>query len=430
VVYASEDVPLDSEDAIRAAGGKVVNSLPLLGIVVASSANPSFADDLGKNASVLGVGFDVEITLDIPFVQEVAEADIPVGDIPVGDTPVGDIPVGVLKGPGDLYRRLQWDIKKVTENGQSFGVQTGNKKVVVGVIDTGIDFGHPDLKDNIVPGSKTFVPGTTDARDMHGHGTHVSGAIAANGRIYGVGPNLGIRAYRVFGATGGARSSWIMQAIVAAADDGVDVINMSLGGYRLLGYRDNVADKVAYQRTIRYAIKKGVTVVAAAGNDALDLDNRNLINRWLQAKYPQYNLKNGAAVQVPGGLPGVITVSASTSRDTLAFYSNYGSSVIAVTAPGGDLGPNFPPVRDITHLCLSAYPTYLWRSGYAWMAGTSMASPKVAGVAALIIAQYGKIGPAQVEERLRQTAVSIGPVDQDQYFGDGLVNALNAVSGR
>lgn len=425
VVFASEDIPFGAPDLIKAAGGKVLTTIPQLGIVVASSANPKFADSLGKNKSVLGVGPDLEIKLDIPYVEE-----IPVRDIPFGDIPSGDVQAG-LNGPGDLYQKYQWDIKKVTDNGRSFAVQTGNRQVVVGVIDTGIDFNHPDLKGSIVPGSKTFVPGTTDAWDQNGHGTHVAGAIAANGRTYGVGPNLGIRAYRVFGADGGAESSWVMQAIVAAANDGVDVINLSLGGYRLLAYQSHVADKVAYQRAINYAVKKGVTVVVAAGNQALDLDNPNQINRWLQSEYAEYNLKNGAAVEVPGDLPGVVTVSASTSRDTLAYYSNHGSSAIEVAGPGGDWGPGYPTVKDEMHLAFSTYPTYLGsKSGYAWMAGTSMAAPKVAGVAALIIAQYGKIGPAQVEAKLRQTAVDIGKVGHDEYFGDGLVNALNAVTGK
>lgn len=426
VVFISEDIPSGAGDLVSAAGGKVLTTIPQLGIVVATSANPKFADSLGTSKSILGVGPDLEIKLDVPQVEEVLA-----GDIPGGDVSPGDIPSGGLNGPGDLFELNQWDIKKVTDNGRSFAVQTGNHQVVVGVIDTGIDFDHPDLKGSIVPGSKTFVPGTADARDMNGHGTHVAGAIAANGRTYGVGPNLGIRAYRVFGAIGGASSSWIMQAIAAAADDGVDVINLSLGGYRLLAYQGDVADKVAYQRSINYAVKKGVTVVAAAGNNALDLDNPNQINRWLQTVYPEYNLKNGAAVEVPGDLPGVITVSSSSSRDTLAYYSNYGSSAIEVAGPGGDWGPGYPKVKDKTHLAFSTYPTYLGsKSGYAWMAGTSMASPKVAGVAALIIVQYGKIGPAQVEAKLRQTAVDIGKVGHDQYFGEGLVNALKAVSGK
>ncbi|MFC4768302.1 S8 family serine peptidase [Effusibacillus consociatus] len=90
-------------------------------------------------------------------------------------------------------------------------------------------------------GSKTFVPGTTNAWDQNGHGTHVAGSIAGSGKVLGVGPNLKVRAYRVFGATGGAKQSWITDTIVSAANDGVEVVNMSLGGWRWLAH--NLDDK-------------------------------------------------------------------------------------------------------------------------------------------------------------------------------------------
>ncbi len=314
-----------------------------------------------------------------------------------------------LAGPGDLWMIYGWDIKRVTGNGATYAWQTGNHDVVVGIIDTGIDFSHPDLAANIVPGSKTFVPGTTDAWDENGHGTHVAGTIAANGRFIGVAPNTGIRAYRVFGAEGGAASGWIIAALIAAADDGVDVINMSLGGYRLLTDKDHVADTVAYMRAIRYAVNSGAVVVVSAGNEAWSLTNPNKLAR-------EFGIKNGAVVNVPGGLPGTITVSATDVNDQLSSYSNYGQGVIDVTAPGGDFGPS------IFYYCVSTYP-----GGWAGMIGTSMSAPKVSGIAALIRAEYGDIPPAQVVNMIKNNTDKLDGNGYSRYFGWGMVNAYNLI---
>ncbi|MCK9905917.1 S8 family serine peptidase, partial [Frankia sp. Cpl3] len=161
---------------------------------------------------------------------------------------------------------------------------------MVAVIDTGIDFVHPDLKDNAdEEGSKTFVPGTTDAWDQNGHGTHVAGSIAGNGKILGVGPNLKVRAYRVFGASGGAYQSWITAALVEAANDGVAVANMSLGGWRWmahnLGEQGDSASMVAYHRAVQYAVKKGVTVVVSAGNDSRNLGDLHDMQSYWKEQY-------------------------------------------------------------------------------------------------------------------------------------------------
>ncbi len=455
VVLSEEVVSDEALAAIARAGGVVVGRLDAIGVLQVRADTPAaFLKALLGNKAVAHVGPSLQVRLDLPEVDEGVEG-------------IGEI--GVSTDPMDYA----WNIDRVTNEGAAWDIHSGTKDVVVGVIDTGFDFNHPDLMDNIVPGSKTFVPGTTDAWDAHFHGTHVAGTIAANGRIKGVAPNVGLRAYRVFNS-GGAQQIWITNAIIAAANDGVDVINMSLGGTRVLGqwfYTDpatgerialgnDAADWVAYERAVRYAVARNVTVVASAGNDAIDLSNKNGVTQWYnellqRAGLTQYEVV-GAGFKVPAMTPGVVTVSAMGggfgTEDRLAFYSNYGSGAINVSGPGGDVGPSFPkrPADYYKYLVLSTNPTYLncenrfptgqmakklFGCQYRWAAGTSMASPHAAGVAALIVSQeYARTGvkpsPAQVVTRLQQSAEDTGKIGYDSLYGHGLVNATNAVSDR
>ncbi len=454
IVFKSENLPANYKKIIEEAGGTITYEVSKIGTIEATTNQPTvFLKSLLKNKEVLSIAPSLELPLNLPEVD--AESD---------DLPLPEL-APVSAGESIWEAGWQWDIEKVTNKGASHTVSSGSKDVVVGVIDTGFDFDHPDLKDNIVPGSKTFVPGTTDAWDYNSHGTHVAGTIGANGRIKGVAPDTGLRAYRVFGATGGAQQIWITDAIIAAADDGVDVINMSLGGTRVVGqwyYTDpatgeqirlgnDAADMVAYNRAVRYAVNKNVTVVASAGNDGQDLSNPAKLADWYNSTLAntQFSVK-GAAFKVPAQIPGVITVSATGAgfgtEDRLAFYSNYGNGAIDLGAPGGDVGPNYNGTRtpgDHVYLVLSAIPTYLPQSapalaafgegGYGWKGGTSMAAPQVSGVAAAYISKvYAESGkkptPSQVQTHLQQTAVDAGKKGYDPIYGHGIVNAFNAVT--
>ncbi len=456
IVLTGESVTQSALSAIQKAGGVVVTRIDQIGVLEVQASNPTaFLKAMLRNSQVASVGPTLQVELNLPQVDGVESGAAE----SLGSTDPMD---------------WAWNIDRVTGNGAAWDVHTGNRDVVVGVIDTGFDFDHPDLKANIMPGSKTFVPGTTDAWDRHFHGTHVAGTIAANGAIKGVAPNVGLRAYRVFN-TGSARQSWITEAIVAAANDRVDVINMSLGGTRVLGqwfYTDpntgertnignDAASWVAYERAIRYAVNRNVTVIASAGNDGQDLSNKHSVTEWFNALLQKAGLTEyevvGATFKAPAQIPGVVTISAMGggfgTQDRLAFYSNYGSGAIDVGAPGGDVGPNLPtnrPADYYKYLVLSTNPTYLncdnrlptgrtakalFDCRYRWAAGTSMASPHAAGVAALIISQeYERTGvkpsPAEVVTKLQQTTEDVGKVGYDNLYGHGMVNALNAVTAR
>ena len=213
LAYKGGSIPSDFETKVKLAGGTIERIIEEIGIVEAKSSDPDFLSDMKKNNNVYAADKELSVYLE----EETNPAD---------GQPITSIPQDAPN-----YHDYQWDVKRITNDFKSHEINPGNHETVVGVIDTGLDFNHPDLKANAdLAGSKTFVPGTTNAWDQNGHGTHVAGSIAANGKVLGVGPELKVRSYRVFGATGGAQQSWITDAIVAAANDGVEVINMSIGG--------------------------------------------------------------------------------------------------------------------------------------------------------------------------------------------------------
>ncbi|HWO97513.1 MAG TPA: S8 family serine peptidase [Bacillus sp. (in: firmicutes)] len=445
LIAFKQSIPANYESLMKNAGGKVVRVIPEIGGLEVQSNSPSFLHNLEGISSIQAANLEITHHLTYKDNDLTAADGLPVTNIPQPE----DI---------DDYWDYQWDIQNVTNNGKSYSIETGGTaehKAVVGVIDSGIDPAHPDLKANYL-GGQNFVPAGVDETekgnpadvvDRDGHGTHVAGSIAANGKVKGVGPDLGIRAYRVFPANAGAPTAWIVDAIVAAADDGVDVINMSIGGFDNLKYYyeggrySDIADVLLWKRAIQYAVQKDVTVVAAGGNESLNMDDKKLVTEYLNQQYGDSGLSfRGPTVEVPGQIPGVITVSSSNkwSTDKIAFYSNYGNSFIDVAAPGGDNGPLYDETldlnkRDFHYRTLSTWPTYLepyFTSNlhhYALLHGTSMAAPKVAGIAGVIKAAHPEYTPSQVESLIHQTAIDYGKPGQDALFGFGEANVYYAL---
>ncbi|GAB6255799.1 S8 family serine peptidase [Peribacillus frigoritolerans] len=434
-------LPENYQEVIRKAGGKVTKVLPEVGGIEAQSDEPSFLKNLKGNSSIEAANREIPLTLNKSAVS-----------------PYNYGSSIISQQNSESYWDSQWDIQRVTNDGKSYDLETGGyknndgsitHKAVVGVIDTGIDESHPDLKNNII-GGRNLVPAgmdesetgdPTDIKDRNGHGTHVAGIIGANGKVKGVGPDLGIRSYRVlYSEQALGLPTWIIDGIIAATNDKVDVINMSLRFYNnnkmtIEGesYK-SVAETLLWKRAIQYAVKNGVTVVAGSGNESLNLDDKKEVNEFLNKLYEPYGMSvKGPATVVPAQMPGVINVSASTKWSTqqLAFYSNYGNSAIDVAAPGGDYGPEYaetndPAAADPSNLILSTWPTYLGTS-YEFNAGTSMATPQVAGIAGVIKAAHPDYKPAQVTARIKQTAVDYGKKGQDALFGSGEANAYRAL---
>ncbi|KKK38059.1 peptidase S8 [Mesobacillus campisalis] len=439
VLFTKNNIPANFRKQVTALGGAVVDEVPEIGFAQVKAPPAAFP----KLKLLSGVSAaSPSLSWSLPESKRIQASGVNTGDAALWD--------------------LQWDIKRITNNGKSYELGTGSHDVVVGIIDTGIDRDHPDLIGNLLPGSKNFVPkggfegkeptetGDPNAfDDTNGHGSHVAGSIAGNGAMLGVAPDTGIRAYRVFG-TSSAESAWIFEAMIAAANDGVDVISMSLGGFDVIGqafYIDletgekiplgnDVADFTAYKRVVDYVTKKGSLVVAAAGNDAINAANKREVMDYLNAEYGGDGLYYvGAGFEVPGTIPGVVTVSATGPKDVLANYSNYGPGFIDIAAVGGDarLYDKYAMEgRFDEYIAKRLYETEFnlsasEDSGWYWSIGTSMATPKVSAVAALLIDKHGKMSPAKLEDLLYKKGVDGVKGKDSSYFGSGHLNALKAL---
>ena len=309
--------------------------------------------------------------------------------------------------PNDTYYSYQWHMPMI--NMESAWDQSTGSGVVVAVIDCGVAYENygsfaqaPDLAGTNFVTGYDFVNNDSHPNDDEGHGTHVTGTIAQttnnNLGVTGVAFNCSIMPVKVLDGNGDGYLTDIADGIIYAADNGADVINMSLGGS---------STSSTLQNACTYAYNAGVTIVCAAGNAGTST--------------PQY----------PASYSTCISVSAVRFDSTLAYYSSYGSN-IDITAPGGDVtidqdGDGYVDgVLQQTHDG-SDYSSF----GYYFYQGTSMASPHVAGVAALILAKAGGGGsltPAQVKSYLVDNAVDIGSSGWDQYFGYGLLDANASVA--
>lgn len=460
VIFNQNSIPANFQKQVRDLGGEVVYTVPEIGFAQVKAASTA----LSKLKGLSGVSVaNPSISWDVPQSQKIAEV-VSVTNTKGKSNKVQDsqTTTSVNTANAALWNK-QWDIKRITNNGASFELGTGSHNVVVGIVDTGIDRDHSDLVKNLLPGSKNFVPAggfrgsepseTGDSNafdDRHGHGSHVAGSIAGNGAMLGVAPNTGIRSYRVFG-TGSAESAWIFDAMVAAANDDVDVISMSIGGFDIIGqafYKDpvtgekvalgnDVADFTAYKRAVKYATDKGSLVVVAAGNEELNATNKAEVTAYLNAEYGGDGLYfEGAGFEVPGTLPGVVTVSATGQNDVLANYSNYGPGFVDIAAVGGDARMYYQYAAE------GRFNEYLSQrlfekefnlsasedGGWYWSIGTSMATPKVSAVAALLVDKYGKMSPTELENLLYKTAVDAVSGTDTGYFGAGHLDAFEALN--
>ena len=269
----------------------------------------------------------------------------------------------------------------------------GGQAVVVGSIDTGVDFTHPEFKNadgstRLIAGKDWYSNDATPA-DEDGHGTHTTGTMIGNtvgiAGVSGAGANVKVYVQRVCGRRG-CPTSAIVSAIRAAADYGVVAMNVSLGG---------ASESQAEVDAIAYATSKNALVIASAGNDGV------------------------TTVSCPACDGNAISVAATTWADKLAPYSNQGAG-LDISAPGGSCYSNTTPEGCI----YSAF-----KGGtYAWEQGTSMAAPQVTGTAAIVASKRGLRGAA-LRSQLLGTTDDLGSSGYDTQFGSGRLNSYRAVTG-
>jgi lantibiotic leader peptide-processing serine protease len=458
VLYKAQGVPADGGAQVRAAGGTVVASYAQIGVIIASSDDAGFSAALMKDSRIDGVsstaGFASRLDGDAANSADAAPGDLP-------NTPATD---------ADNLSPLQWDMRQIHAP-EAHEITGGSPSVLVGDIDTGIDFDHPDLAANVdVADSVNCLSGAPvaglAAQDDNGHGTHTAGTIAAasNGvGIVGVAPNVRIAGIKSGNADGFFFPEAVICGFVWAGSHHVDVTNNSYFAdpweYNCRNDSDQRAIWKAEQRAILYAEQQGVTVVAAEGNDSDDTAHPTQDRTSPDDTTPVTRDITNACVIIPVEVPGVIGVSATGSfaqgtnagqyPDHLkSFYSSFGVGVTQVAAPGGDSRYGTPPFVGTAGRVLSAWPTEVISNclasrrvtdpgapGALWcyQQGTSMASPHAAGVAALIISRYGmaggpkgKLSPNQVKAFLTQTA---DPQACPEEFPAGYLAVLGLNSG-
>jgi lantibiotic leader peptide-processing serine protease len=406
---------------VEAAGGTLTRTIPQVGIAVATSTDPAFRSAAARLGTVVP-NFRLQW---VDPVEPVAGPSVDLADPP-------------FSGSADFFFDLQWGHAAIDAVAAwETGARGAGARVAV--LDTGFDLDHPDLEPNIDLASSADMTGEGlqyTLPDPFSHGTHVAGTVAAAENdfgVIGVAPDAELVLVKVLGDEGSGTFDDVIAGIVHATDVGSHVINMSLGGsLPRRGIPDegvtarDVTELVnAVGRATTYAYQRGTTVISSAGNDANNGD------------------KDKDLVYLPADAPRVLSISAtapigwatdplSTSLDEPASYTNYGRSVIDLAAPGGDFV--YPGEEDCTVAGLQL-PCWVFdlvfstgNDGWYWSAGTSMAAPHVAGVAALIVGEYdGAIRPAQVESLLRRSADDLGSPGKDPFYGHGRVNALGAV---
>ncbi|ARI76449.1 S8 family peptidase [Halobacillus mangrovi] len=277
--------------------------------------------------------------------------------------------------PNDTYYSGYQYGPQNTDTEAAWNVTRGSNSQEIAVIDTGVDYNHPDLDGKTIKGYD-FVDNDNDPMDLNNHGTHVAGTAAAetnNARgVAGMAPNTNILAVRALDASGSGSLNDIADAIRYSADAGAEVINLSLGCN---------CDTQTLENAVNYAWSKGSVIIAAAGNDGV------------------------STTFEPASYTNVIAVGAVDQYNRKASFSNYGTWV-DVTAPGVSIASTTP------------------NNGYMYMSGTSMASPHVAGLAGLLASQ-GRSN-SNIRAAIEQTADSISGTGY--YFEHGLINSYDAVT--
>jgi lantibiotic leader peptide-processing serine protease len=478
--------------AVKRAGGRLL-AVNKIGIATVDSSKPSFASRLRASGAILGVANDAAFRvgtgpkLGLGALRGLTRAAV--------STPATEAAacaalysVPATTGP-DPLAACQWDMRAIKANPGSYDVTKG-AGARIGDIDTGIDLTSHEFNLDLAT-SCSFIYATTPTsdpseqvpvgdcsnknavQDLAGHGTHTAGIMAAkiNGHgTSGVAPDATIVALKAGTEGGFFFTDSVVNSLVYAGDHHLDVANMSFfADPWLFNCRNDAEQKAIIQaisRAAKYAQSQGVVLVAAAGNDGIDMNHPTVDE--ISPDYPPGAATtrpvNNSCVVMPTEIAGVVVVTATGAQNLLAWYSTYGN-VTDVTAPGGSrfqttpLDPNrgrvlAPYSSTASDLAAEdALGRLVQDPGngdyYAWLNGTSMAAPHVAGVVGLIRAQHPNMSVGAVVSVIRGTATAQGcPAALDpgvvffgapeqfckggagsnNFYGKGLLNALAAAS--
>ena len=482
VKYGDGVSTADARAAIRSLGGRVVEEISAIGVAKVWTRSDDFASAARGSVALAAVARNRIIGFAEPALRE------KVDEVESLIAARGVAPDVAAQVDAEPLADLQWNMEMIgaTADG-SYEVETGNPDVLVGIIDTGIDASHPDLDDNfnadlsrnfttdipLVDGKCNQEPDHSceDPADVDegGHGTHVAGIVGAelNGLgIAGVAPTVSLVNLRAGQDSGFFFLFETLEAYVYAADNGIDVVNMSFftdpWWANCRNHPDDTLQERLEQRAVidlsnealNYAFAHGVTLIAAEGNEHTDLGDPTF--DVLSPDFPPGNERtreiDNDCLVIPTEGDHVISVSALGSTGRKAYYSNYGTEQTVVSAPGGDrreffgtplwntaglrilstypadlameeklITRNFKPRTSLAVVdCTGDRPSQSTCAVYVYLQGTSMAAPHATGVAAIIISRIGSYDagtgefgadPTAVEEALVETAT-----DADDFF--------------
>jgi subtilisin family serine protease len=428
----------DFDRRVAALGGKIRAKHDGAGFAIVTGLTPAGATALSAVSGVSEVDADGIVTLAKPVSNIVADAAAVAQHH--ATTPDVD-PTSAI-----LYS-WQWNMVDIDAPRAWAAGKLGSKHVTVAIIDTGIDYDALDL-DGLVDLSRSvsfsasddsltakFFPDRDPVTDYNGHGTNVATQVSSNAIAFaGVTARTTLMGVKVLGANGSGSTGDVLSGILWAADHGADVANLSLGGSFARAGNGRLIRIIT--RVLDYARSRGVVVVVAAGNDGTDLDH------------------NGNEFDAYCDLRHVICVSAvgpetpTGSLDVPAFYTNYGRA-IDVAGPGGNQALNpvdaeWPWGTDnaswVWSLCSKTLiaamqggaPVLPCADGLTMVGaiGTSQATPHVSGLAALLVARYGKNNPGLIRLLIEASADDLGRRGKDPFYGRGRINVATALGLR
>ncbi|MEO6715606.1 MAG: S8 family serine peptidase [Mycobacteriales bacterium] len=547
VVYTRGAAVASSRAAIKAAGGTITREHTAIGVASVRTTNATFSKDVRATGAVSGAAANRKIgkapatdAASAKAVRDAVEKENQAGDPTINSRPPSHSNAAVSNPLAEPLSDRQWDMRMIdaTPTG-SYAVQPGSKAVRVGIIDTGVDGNHPDIKPNFSFGlSRNFTTDdplidgacATDPDgscsdpawvDEDGHGTHVASTIGSpinDLGIAGVAPNVTLINVRAGQDSGYFFLEPTINALMYSADIGIDVVNMSFyidpwlyncptsapamwnsdpsDPNSPMVPADSAAEQLEQQTIITatnlaldYAHAHGVTLIGAAGNEHTNMGAATKVD-LTSPDYPpgteHPRVVTNACLDMPTEGNNVLSISSVGPSGRKADYSNYGMEQITVAAPGGWYrdGLGTKSFRTDENLILAAYPEAVARANgeitkgggvpnnpavvrdcaqanggcayYQYIQGTSMATPHAVGVAALIISEFGTadasgltMSPDAVAAKLMDSAVPhacppggvedytlvgrtytatcTGTTEFNDFYGHGIVNALNAV---
>ena len=449
IVFAAERIKADFAERVAKLGGAVEASLDSIGVAAVSGLTHAAAAELAADEGIRSVERDAVLA---------ASPD----DADGSDDALTQEPVELLAAAdataspttAQFYPR-QWNMRAVFAPEAWAAGHLGSRDVVVAILDTGIDYLHPDLVGLVDLGrSKSFVPeenavveslfpGNLPFSDLFWHGTAVASVVASNARVMaGVNRQLTLLAVKIADRRNQSSAGAFLSGIVYAADQGADVINLSNGLQRDKSENaqsETAGTVAAFERAVNYAFRKGALVITVPFNDHMDLDhNRDKVRLPCEAA-------NAVCVAATGPITGDGLNGPWHDVDAIAPYSAFGRSAIDVAAPGGG-GPagvivpftrvwvdctttwtenTLPPACRFDACRLRSVPRS--RDCILQGQGTSFAAPTVTGLAALLVAQLGHGNPALIRARIQESADDLGEPGMDPYYGHGRINIARAL---